>query len=540
MVRYVGRALRTWRVVFGCVVLAALAAGGWGIANRSSSSAHANASAHPSTTKTTAAPSDACAQTALGALGDVAQRVYREGVSSERTASALSLIRHSAPLREAVERNDPQAARVAARALLATGHMTNLTVTRGGTAGQSGPAGRTGPAGRSGTAGAGGQTLAVVGMPGALAPLHGTLTNSNGATIGSFVASVWANSGFLDETDGIAEGSVVLRAAGAPVGGTSAAGSLALPPGKLPSTQGALDVHGVAYRYTSFPASAYPSGSPLRVYLLRSLRSIAPLCGATQDDTVVNTLSHVATLIYAAEVGRSTRPQIARVQHNRALLTAVAHAEPEATRLAIDNLLNEHIVRLRVLDASGKLISDVGGPYVLAPVRAPLRLHGRTIGSFVLSIQDDMGYRLLAQRLAGLDVVMYRGSQVVMSSFSPPPAHVPASGTFSYKSAIYRAFTFMAEAFPSGPLRITDLIPIPYVLGPIAHAAPAADPRLLPRVPDRRRQRCRSTAPPCLPKKAAQACASERCLSRNALSSFSKELANFSTPSRSSVSVTSS
>jgi hypothetical protein len=457
MVRFVGRALTTRRVLFICVVLAALAAGGWGIASRSSSSAHASASAHPLTTRATAAPSGACAQTVLGALGDVAQRVYREGVSSERTASALSLIQHSVPLREAVEQDDPQAARAAARALLATGHMTNLTVIADA---------RT-------TAGGGGRTLAVAGAAGALAPLHGTLTDARGAPIGSFIASVWADAGFLDETDGIAEGTAVLRAGGSPLAGQTTAGSLPLPPGEL-APQGTLTVHGVAYRYTSFPASTYPTGSPLRVYLLRSLRSIAPLCGATRDDTVVNAISHVATLIYASEVGRSTLPQIARVQHNRALLTAVAHGEPEATRLAIDNLLNEHIVRLRVLDGAGKLISDVGGPYVLAPVRAALRLNGRAIGSFVLSIQDDMGYRLLAQRLAGLDVVMYRGSQVVMSSFSPPPAHVPTTGPFTHKGATYRAFTFHAEAFPSGPLRITDLVPIPYVLGPIAHAAPAA------------------------------------------------------------------
>jgi len=60
-------------------------------------------------------------------------------------------------------------------------------------------------------------------------------------------------------------------------------------------------------------------------------------------------------------------------------------------------------VRLRVL-AGGQLLSDVGGPFVLAPVSAPLapaRAHDRR---FVLSIQDDLGYRLLAQRLAGSDV----------------------------------------------------------------------------------------------------------------------------------------
>jgi hypothetical protein len=447
MVRYVGKALSVKRVACACAILALLALGGWGIANRSSSSAHASATAHP---VPSAAPT-ACAQTVLTTLGDVATRVYREGVSSERTASAIGLIEHSIPLREAVERNDPLAARTAERALLATGHMTNLTVTRG-----------------VGAAAGGGHTLAAAGAPGALAPLRGTLTGAGGTAIGAFVASVWADGSFLTEIGGIAEDSVVLR-----MDGRTVAGSLPLPAGE-PSAQGALTVHGVSYRYTSFPATAYPAGRPLRVYLLRSLRSIAPLCGATQDDTVVATLSRVATLIYAAESGHSTLRQIHRVRHNQALLTAVAHGEHEATRLAIDNLLNQHIVRLRVLNSSGVLLSDVGGPYVLAPVRAPLRLNGHTIGSFVLSIQDDMGYRLLAQRLAGLDVVMYRGSQVVMSSFSPPPAHVPTTGSFSYKGNTYRAFTLHAEAFPSGPLRITTLIPIPYTGDAVAHAAPAA------------------------------------------------------------------
>src|ERR1700735_63696 len=163
MVRYVGKALTAKRGVFVCAVLAALAAGGWGIANRSSSSAHASATVH----QAPPGASTVCAQTVLGVLGDVVQRVYREGVSSERTASALSLIEQSIPLREAVERNDPQAARAAANALLATGHMANLTITRGG------------------GAGGGDRTLAVVGAPGALAPLHGTLTDAGGAPIGS-------------------------------------------------------------------------------------------------------------------------------------------------------------------------------------------------------------------------------------------------------------------------------------------------------------------------------------------------------------------
>lgn len=373
---------------------------------------------------------ESCASTVVEALGQIAMRVYREGVSSARTASALSLITHSAPLREAIEQNDPAAARAAAKALLATHHMTNLRVlTPGG-------------------------TLADAGGAGALAPLHGTITNAKGAPIATFLASVWADRGYISEINGIAEGATALRA-----GASSIPGSFPLPAGEL-AAEGFLQVRDIDYRYTSFPVAAYPTGT-LRVYVLRSIASTAALCGSTEQDTLVNTLSHIATLIYRGEAGRRTLPQIHRVQRNQALLSAVAKRDPVATSAAVKALLHEHIVRLRV-SAAGTLLSDVGGPFVLAPVQAPLRLHGRTIGSFVLSIQDDLGYRLLAQRLVGLDSVMRVGSRVVMTSLNPAPAHLPSSGLVHYRGHTYRAFSFGARAFPSKPLQITVLIPIPY------------------------------------------------------------------------------
>jgi hypothetical protein len=430
MVLSVGKYSRTVRVAAVCALLAIVAAGCGAIAS-------GDFDAHVSADPPTRIVSNACSTAVLGALGDVAARVYREGVSSARTASALSMIASSITLREAVERDDPQAVRAAARALIATGHMTNLKVVRGGTAGTGG-----------------GRVLADAGGPDALAPLRGSILDAAGAPIASFVASVWADEGFVDETNGIAEGVTALRE-----NGRSIAGSFAPPARELPA-QGALTLRGVAYRYTSFPADAYPAGR-LRVYLFRSISSIAPLCGRTPADTIVNTLGRVAKLIYTGEVGASALTQVHRVQHNQPLLRAVAQREPEATRLAIDNLLNEHIVRLRVL-AGGQLLSDVGGPHVLAPVRARLRLGGKTIGSFVLSIQDDLGYLLLAQRLAGLKVVMHREAQVVMSSFRVTPAVIPPEGAFRYQGQTYRVLTLHAQAFPSGALRISVLIPFPY------------------------------------------------------------------------------
>lgn len=484
------------RVALACALLAALA--GCGSSMRGAVSGRASADPDPSVLVGASAhgvPS-ACLHTALGALGSIVGRVYREGIESERTATALAFIRRSIPLREAVERGDPAAARAAAQALIATGHLTDLRVWRGGDPGVGGPQGSGGtsragaggaggssasgsgtvvgsaggPGGMGGLRGVGGsgspgvsggrgegQILADVGTPGALAPLRGTIRGAGGAPIGAFAASVWTDAGFITESDGITQSAVVLREHGRTV-----AGSLALGPGEPPPGGGTVTVKKAAYAYISLPAAAYPDGHALRVYILKPLASLARLCGPTPVDTLVNTLTPVAHLIYDAEAGGRAQVQVQRVQHDQTLLQAVAARDPIAARAAIAGLLHEHLVRLRVL-AGGRLLADVGGPYVLAPVRAPLRLQGHTIGSLVLSIQDDEGYKRLAGRLAGLDVLMYMGSRLVKNSLGPNPPAVPAHGTFHYRGHTFRAFTLHAMAFPSGPLRIVVLIPLPYI-----------------------------------------------------------------------------
>jgi len=377
-----------------------------------------------------------CASTVLQALGAVATRVYREGISSERTVSALRMVTSSTALRTAVEAGNARDARDAAQALLATGHVTGLRVTVGG------------------------RVLVDVGGA-AVAPLDGKLVNAAGKPIASFQTSVWADSGLIAEINGIAEAQTVLRTDGrSPSAGHDIAGAIALPPGELPA-QGTLTRAGVAYQFTSVPVAAYPAGEPLRVYLLRTIASTAPLCGASVQDTTFNTVSRIARLIYDGEAGRRTLTQIRRVQQSRSLLRAVAGRDPTGTRAAVEKLLHEHVVRLRV-SGGGRLLSDVGGPFVLAPVTAPLRVGGRTVGSFVMSIQDDEGYKRLAQRLAGLDVLMYMGPRLVKSTLGPSPGAIPTSGPVSYRGKSFRAYTFTGKAFPSGPLRITVLIPIPY------------------------------------------------------------------------------
>jgi len=430
MISRVATYLSAKRVAVLALLVIALAAG-------YVSSLGAGAPARASVDPLPSGASGACGPTVLEALSQVTQHVYDEGVSSERTEIAMRLIKGSRALREAVEHGDAGAARAAAQALLASGHLSNLTVIRGT------------------------QTLADVGSEGALAPLHGSILSATGAPIASFVTSVWADRGFLSELKGVVEGDIALRDAN-----HSIAGSFALPAGKLPPA-GTLTEHGTVFQYASFPASVYPSGS-LRVYLLRSVGSTARICGASTQDTLVNTLSRVAALIYAGEGGPHALLQVHRAQQDSALLAAVAARNPVAARQAVVGLVydHSHIVRLRVLAAGGHLLADVGGPYVLAPVRAPLRLHGRRIGELVLSIQDDEGYLRLARRLVGLDVLMYMSSSthptLVKNSLGPDPGEVPASGLYHYRGHTFRVFTLDARSFPSGPLRILVLIPIPY------------------------------------------------------------------------------
>jgi hypothetical protein len=63
-------------------------------------------------------------------------------------------------------------------------------------------------------------------------------------------------------------------------------------------------------------------------------------------------------------------------------------------------------------------------------------------------------------RFAGADVILRTpAGQVPGSSLSPGPSTVPSRGTVSYAGRTYQAFSFAAQAFPSGSLRVSLLSP---------------------------------------------------------------------------------
>jgi hypothetical protein len=101
------------------------------------------------------------------------------------------------------------------------------------------------------------------------------------------------------------------------------------------------------------------------------------------------------------------------------------------------------------------VLADVGGPHVLAPVRGTLRAHGRRLGTFLLSVQDDLGYLKLVSRFIGVPIVLYQGGTRIMGTAPPGRSE---GGTTTIAGRRYQRVDLALRAFPSGPLRASLLI----------------------------------------------------------------------------------
>jgi hypothetical protein len=194
----------------------------------------------------------------------------------------------------------------------------------------------------------------------------------------------------------------------------------------------------------------------------------APRCGRAAPETLAQTAGWAAKQIYYGEVSSSrTEADRRQVEDYAPLLWAVAGDHQAATKAAVTKLVysHTHIVRLRVIRGS-KLLADVGGPYVLAPLGGTLRLHGRVVGHYLLSVQDDLGYVKIETHFIGAPLVMRIGTKAVPVDglLAPGPAAIPEHGPVKYRHVIYQAYSFNASAFPSGALRISVLVPLPAAL----------------------------------------------------------------------------
>jgi hypothetical protein len=372
----------------------------------------------------TAAPAPAsCAATVASTLGTVAGRVYHEAATGSIVEQAVHRLQSSSTLRSAVNSGNAATAGAALRELT-LGQIVRAEVLRGG------------------------HVLAQAGSGVAIAPARGSIPG----TSATFVLSTQSDHSYLRVVHQVTGAQVVLFAGARRLAGTIGG----LPPAGPPA-EGPLTVAGQSFQTTTLTGAAYPSGA-LHIVLLAPSAAIS--CPGSPAQTRVETLGHVGERIYQEELhSPDVSATVRHIERSAAFQRAVAAHDAVAVRAAIVGFFGEHIhvVRVRVT-TNGQLLEDLGGPYVLAPVRGTVRSGGRVVGQFEMAIQDDAGYLRLARLFTGAEVLMRTGARQVMGTLSPGPANVPARGPVSYGGRSYEAYSFTGEAFPRGPLRISLLL----------------------------------------------------------------------------------
>ncbi len=393
-----------------------------------------SSSGAPSTITDTAAVSPiarSCPTAALEAVEDVAQRVYQESANGRIVAEALQRLTSSSALVRAVEGDDRAAAHRVLEGLLLN-QIVSVRVTHDG------------------------RTLTKIERAAGIAPRGAALVNAVGQTVGEIAVSVQGANGYAQTVSGLLHAQVIVRSGGRQLTATLH------PAPKLTPGERELSDGEDSYRVDTFAARAFPD-RPASITLLTPSASVAAVCakrGATATQAQAAMYGLVAERVYYAEhEGSKAELLLHYAEHSRPFREAVLAGNAKATRAAIIGFFRSHlhIVRVRVI-RGGKLLIDVGGPHVLAPIPGVIRnARGQVAAHFLMAIQDDLGFQILAHAFTDAQVVMREGAREAMGSLKPGPATIPDRGRVVYRGVTYQAYSFMAKAFPSGPLRISLL-----------------------------------------------------------------------------------
>ena len=375
-------------------------------------------------------PPASCRTTVMSTIAAVAMRSYAEVASGRVINGSRAQAARAPALIRALVAGDPIAAASAANRLVDATQIAFLRVQRGG------------------------RLVVSIGHGPAIAGTSGVFLAA-GRPVGRFAVAVQGASGYAAVVHGLTGATVLVRR-----GRSQLAGTLQPGPRSVPD-DGVVSYRGVSYVVHSFTRPGYPDGSE-RISLLAP-PALFRACAGTPAQTVANVLGPLAMRIYAHEnASASEHATLAYMEASPAFTAAVAAGDAAATRAAIVTFFrsHRHVVRVRAFRGA-QLITDLGGPYVLAPVSGTLHRNGRVIGSFLTAIQDDAGYVALARAYTGAAVILRVGSrQVPSSTLTPGPAAIPDRGSVLYRGRRYEAFSFNGTAFPGGTLRISLLVPV--------------------------------------------------------------------------------
>ena len=194
--------------------------------------------------------------------------------------------------------------------------------------------------------------------------------------------------------------------------------------------------------------------------------STGPACGAATAGVIYALDDAVVHKIYNDELhSAEVKSDLADITSSTTLAEAVALGNQNAVRAATHAIVytpHWHIVRLRVLTSSGTILADVGGPDILAPLTGQITYKGSVVGSFVMSVQDDLGYTKLVAAIAGVPIELYlQSDKPLMGSVKHPPSSPPPAGPLTLGRVDYTVDAYTLESFPQGELHVAVLIPAP-------------------------------------------------------------------------------
>ena len=201
-----------------------------------------------------------------------------------------------------------------------------------------------------------------------------------------------------------------------------------------------------------------PSSLPAAVARARS-HSRTPLAG---DVAAAQTIYHGETQ------GPKLLEQLGRLARDPVLLSALARGDTTAAQAEADaqlySTLNHtaHVTRIAVLRGSRVLVNatiNANGVFVCAPGVRVLRLHGRALGTLLVSIQDVVGFVKLIHRLVHVQALV-RGVDGLVRTSLPAAAQValPASGRVTIASRAYLVRSFSEVGWGGEPLGVWVLV----------------------------------------------------------------------------------
>jgi hypothetical protein len=208
---------------------------------------------------------------------------------------------------------------------------------------------------------------------------------------------------------------------------------------------------------------AWGSSASVDVLTVLNHALAGPACGAGTSRTLAAADGNVAERIYTNElVGPETVADKRQVEGYAPLLSALSEGNSARITEAVHALVysHTHIVRLRVTHG-GSVLADIGGPYIVAPVAGHLFNHGRLVGSYLLSVQDDLGVVGLVKRLIGVPLTLRVGRVRVplKGTVKSGSTAIPDRGPVTIHGQALEAFSFDAKAFPTGVVRVSLLLP---------------------------------------------------------------------------------